>query len=85
VNRWDPLRLIESECPEDEYDCISQPLVGMLSRNAADSEVFTRLDQIIQEHFGDGGTPLSQAEGCRSFLDGLRAEWTASAIRVTRK
>ena len=81
VNEWDPIGLVSMGSPLDEYDCISMHLIGMLSRNARDSEIHRWLEAEIPEHFGVARAKDTDRD--RLFLAKLRVAWQAANIRST--
>ena len=70
VNAWDPIGLVSLGCPDDEYDCIATPLIGLLARGASDEEVLAWLDRMIPDHFGE---PCPT--GAATFLVQIREAW----------
>jgi hypothetical protein len=46
--------------PRDEYDCIVDRLLGLLSRNAGKGEVAAFLEREVSEHFGTAAPDASQ-------------------------
>lgn len=52
VNGWDPVGLLAAGAPRNEYDCIVDELLGILSRQSSVEEVTAFLESEISEHFG---------------------------------
>jgi len=52
LNGWDPAGLLQAGAPRDEYDCIVDSLLDLLSRNPGKEEVAAFLDREISERFG---------------------------------
>ncbi len=71
VNEWDPIGLMASGCPEDEYDCITQRLISLLHRFASDHEIQDWLQRFIPDHFG-----VALSADVATFLRGLRGSWS---------
>ncbi len=65
VNGWDPIGLLEAGAPRDEYDCVIDKLLGLLSRKTTKEEIADFLDREIADHFGtkpkDAGPFASKA------------------------
>jgi hypothetical protein len=58
---WDPVGLIASGAPLDEYDCLVSPVAGGLRRGLSPEELAATLDRFILGHFG------LQAQGTAAF------------------
>lgn len=67
VNTWDPLGLISSGSPEDEYDCLSDKIYSMLNRNVPEVEMICEIAEELRDHFG---SPI-QKESIRKFVKTL--------------
>jgi hypothetical protein len=52
VNGWDPAGLLTTGAPRDEYDCVVDKLLSLLSRQATVEEVAEFLESEISGHFG---------------------------------
>ncbi|HMC23036.1 MAG TPA: hypothetical protein VKL19_14385 [Thermoanaerobaculia bacterium] len=52
LNGWDPAGLLDAGAPRDEYDCIVDNLLDLLSRTTSETEVTAFLKQEVSEHFG---------------------------------
>jgi len=52
INEWDPIGLIETGAPEDEYDCLVGPILRRLEAQNSVREIAVFLDHEIAEHFG---------------------------------
>lgn len=52
VNNWDPIGLLQSGAPRDEYDRVIDKLLGMLSRSAPRDEIARSLEGDFVEHYG---------------------------------
>ena len=52
VNNWDPIGLLGSGAPRNEYDRVIDKLLGMLSRSATRDEIARTLDADFAEHYG---------------------------------
>jgi len=48
---WDPMALMP-EAPDDEYECLLWPLLGMLERNVPVSEIAAYVQKWLLEHWG---------------------------------
>ncbi len=48
--------------PEDEYDCVIDPLLGMLERNATEREIASFLEDQVRDHFGFEPIPRREAD-----------------------
>ena len=59
VNGWDPAGLLAQGAPRDEYDCMVDKLLSLLSRKATTEEVTAFLENEISTHFG---LPINGAE-----------------------
>jgi hypothetical protein len=52
VNEWDPAGILSAGAPDDEYDCVTDPLLSLLSRSVSRSEIEHWLGQKVTDHFG---------------------------------
>lgn len=52
INGWDPAGLLAAGAPRDEYDCLVDKLLSLLSRQATVEEVAEFLESEISSHFG---------------------------------
>lgn len=77
LNGWDPIGVYaaaepgdEEWLPEDEYDCIREPLITRLNRGDDRAQVATFLRQELRDHFG-----LPNALVAQEFVDQVFAWW----------
>ena len=68
---WDPVGLIGSGAPIDEYDCLVGPVAGGLRAGLSAEELAETLDRFIESHFG------LKASGAAEFAADVIA-WDAS-------
>jgi hypothetical protein len=61
VNEWDPIGLINTGAPEDEYDCLVGPILRRLEAETSVHEIAAFLDHEMVEHFGVSGVTGSLA------------------------
>jgi hypothetical protein len=52
--------VLETGAPRDEYDCIVDTLLALLSQNPSKAEVAAFLEQEVSEHFGTAAPDASQ-------------------------
>jgi hypothetical protein len=52
VNDWDPLGVVSSGAPADEYDCMSGPLLRRLEEHASVEDIAEYLTAELRDHFG---------------------------------
>ena len=52
VNAWDPIGLIACGTPEDEYDCITHRVLGLLHNHADAAAISKSLATFLPGHFG---------------------------------
>jgi hypothetical protein len=50
--QWDPVALVDFGVPDDEYDCLIEPVTAGLRDGLSDQELADKLDAFIEEHFG---------------------------------
>jgi hypothetical protein len=60
LNGWDPAGLLEAGAPRDEYDCIVDALLSLLSRDVGKEEVAFFLAREVGERFGTAAPDVSQ-------------------------
>jgi hypothetical protein len=58
VNAHDPIGLIATGAPKDEYECIVGPLMRLLEHSAPAHEIGSFLETEFRTHFG---SPISEA------------------------
>jgi hypothetical protein len=51
ILQWDPIGVAEF-APEDEYDCMISPLLGLLKRGASAAQIGEHLRHDLEGHFG---------------------------------
>lgn len=51
LNEWDPIGVAEF-APDDEYDCLIDPLLSRLRDGAGKAAISTFLWNEVEEHFG---------------------------------
>jgi hypothetical protein len=49
---WDPLGVVEFDCPPDEYDCLVGPLLCQLEAGAPTGDIRAYLSERLRDHFG---------------------------------
>jgi len=76
INEWDPIGLLEIGAPEDEYNCLVDPLLQKLRSGQSPEDLTAFLDQHIAEHFGADATSGVSAD----FVDRVMA-WAAARRR----
>ena len=52
INAWDPIGLIACGTPEDEYDCITHRVLGLLHSQADAAAISKSLATFLPYHFG---------------------------------
>lgn len=57
MNLWDPLHLIASGAPPDEYDCLTGPLARLLHEGRTVEEIAAYLERELHDHFGAAPAP----------------------------
>jgi hypothetical protein len=62
VNNWDPVGLIASGAPVDEYECLVGPLMRMLEAGSGSEQIASYLNQDVPNHFG-----VSKPKGAQDF------------------
>jgi hypothetical protein len=77
INEWDPVWLLEMRAPEDEYDCLVEPILQKLRSGQSAEDLTAFLDQHLAEHFGADTTPGMSAD----FVHRVMA-WAAARRRV---
>ena len=60
LNGWDPVGLLWAGAPRNEYDCIVDALLGLLTRGATRGEVSAFLEKEVSERFGTTAPDASQ-------------------------
>ena len=60
LNGWDPAGLLNAGAPRDEYDCVVDQLLSLLSRQTGEEEVAQFIESEIRDHFGR--TPQGAAQ-----------------------
>ncbi len=70
VAEWDPLGLIGTGAPRDEYDCLVGHLLRLLKDGATEDGMVAFLNQELREHFGVKGPPESEL---RAFVARARS------------
>jgi len=60
LNGWDPAGLLHAGAARDEYDCIVDELLGLLSRNASQAEIVEFLERDVSRHFGTAAPDASR-------------------------
>lgn len=78
IDEWDPVGLLSSHCPPDEYDDISAELAKIMTRNINVETLGNEIYNIFVRDFGD--TFDKSAEECRSIAREL-----AGMMTVRRK
>jgi hypothetical protein len=49
---WDPIGVIPSGAPRDEYDCLIAPILRLLETGASEKEITQFLADQMKNHFG---------------------------------
>ena len=62
VNEWDPVHLIRSGAPKDEYDCLTTQLLSLLHSGANPENISFFVLKELEEHFGQS-------------IDGIKVEY----------
>ena len=52
VNSFDPITLIESGAPEDEYDCLTEQILSYVYKKKTKTEMKDLVRHEIEHHFG---------------------------------
>jgi hypothetical protein len=68
---WDPIGVADF-APDDEYDCMIGPLLGLLSRGGSAVQVRDHLWHVLEDHFGQN--PVHG--GIDAVADRLVAWWS---------
>lgn len=74
IDEWDPVGLLSSHCPPDEYDDISAELAKIMTRNINVETLGNEIYNIFVRDFG--GTFDKSAEECRSIARELAGRMT---------
>jgi len=67
VVEWDPLGVVAAGAPEDEYDCVTGPLLRMLAEGATEREIESYLNSDFNDNFG------VRVQHARQFAQATRA------------
>lgn len=54
VNQWDPVELVSGGAPDDEYDCITVQLIGLLKQGKNQEEIYEFIIHELDDHFDMG-------------------------------
>jgi len=73
LNEWDPIGVYDPErdWPEDEYDCLEQPLMQRLRHGATADEIGAFLEEELTEHFGINPTGSRPHDFARRLVERL--------------
>ena len=52
IDAWDPVGLLKTGAPKDEYDCLVGPILSQLKGGATPKQLTAWLHSHIAEHFG---------------------------------
>jgi len=82
---WDPIGLVDSSCPRDEYDSYLLQAVSRLRQGQTIDEVTNYLEKMAAEHMGLGAsTPFSRAasERTATLIDRYLSAFPSGPLRV---
>ena len=72
IDAWDPVGLLKTGAPKDEYDCLVGPILGRLERKETPDELAAWLGPHIADHFGVPCTDARRfAAKARAWHDAL--------------
>jgi hypothetical protein len=69
VNDWDPVGLIGSGAPDDEYSCLTGQIISALYKGSTLDELTTIVKQELSDHFGYDLTDIERRSQCNRILD----------------
>lgn len=59
INTWDPIGLVGSGAPDDEYDCITVQLIVLLEQGKSQNEIYEFIIHELDDHFSMGIDSIS--------------------------
>ena len=75
VVEWDPLGVVAAGAPEDEYHCVTAPLLRMLAEGATERQIASYLKSDFNDHFGVRVQHAREfARATRAWFDRASAE-----------
>ena len=74
LSRWDPMR-VSPDWVQDEYECMTGPLLTMLQRGAQQDEIATYLEAELDHHFGVGVDRDNALATARRVLSWYERGW----------
>lgn len=78
INQWDPIGLISAGAPEDEYECVTGPVLRMLETSESAEAIAAYLETEFAEHFG---MPAVGASGfAQQAAQWYRERWPRSTV-----
>jgi hypothetical protein len=85
LNDWDPIGVYHpaTDCPPDEYDCLSAPLMGLLAEGADVASVADFLGRELSGHFGLDPRPSRPEEFAARLVQWFTNDTTPRTGKAT--
>ncbi len=79
VNRWDPIGVfkMDPECPKDEYECVTGPLMRMLEARSSVEEITRYLEKEVREHFEIEPVPGAAGRCATESVNWFQGKWAS--------
>jgi hypothetical protein len=76
INKWDPIGLISSGAPEDEYSCATNEILSILYKGGRSGEIKNYIFNDMNEHFGFDNEIKEYVERYNKKIDNVCQEIT---------